>query len=50
MTKTYPTEGMPSPRYHPDTRERIAQTFQTHSERLGRAFRERIALVKGRRR
>lgn len=38
------------PRYHPDTIKHVIQTFTSLEERVGRAFKDRIALVKGRKR
>lgn len=50
MSKRYQPGTTRELRYHPDTREQVAQTFQSYNERLSRAFRERIAMLKGRRR
>lgn len=38
------------PRYMPDTLKQVAQTTDHQVIRLARAFRERIAMVRGRRR
>lgn len=47
-----PQEKIPNPRYLPDTARQVADTFQPVDNRisLSRAFRERIAKVKGNRR
>jgi len=51
MKKPYrPENKNPDIKYHPDTFTRIAQTVQPYSEKLSRLFRERIAMLKGRRR
>lgn len=39
-----------NPRYLPDTLKQVAQTTDHQVMRLARAFRERIAMVRGRRR
>ena len=46
-----PREKSISPRYLPDTREQVAQTFAGTGlrEKLADAFRQRIAIVKGKR-
>lgn len=50
MEKQYPKKES-DPRYLPDTREQIAQTFAAtgFKDRLAEAFRQRIAIVKGKR-
>ncbi|GEM_PF-2301633 len=53
MRKKYPPEErIPVPKYHPDDYKRIAASWASvdYKANLSRAFRERIAKVKGARR